>query len=243
MHIRKRQRLLPGQMLLAGVLGMGLRLLLNGYCTDYRLLLPTFHPLGVALGLLTAAALGLALYASIKMGKAPEAPEAAPASFQAFWGHLLAALGIGLTLLGSASEMHGSLGLVWKGLACASIPCLIAAGWLRLQGKQPVFLLHLCPCLYLVAHTIGQYQRWSSDPQLLNYIFPLLGIISMVFFAFYHSTFDAGFSWKRRLNFCGLAAICLGIMALPGCSYPWLYLGMVLWALTDLPEPSEVEDK
>ena len=235
MHPRKHQMILPCVMLLAGILGMVLRLLLNTDCLDQRQLLPAMHPLGMASGLVAVAALALAFCSARKQEKLEGDCPDFPGSRLAFLGHLLAALGILLTVAGSVPAATGGLGLVWKALGFVSVPCLAAAGWFRLRGKQPFFLLHLVPSVFLVVHTITQYQIWSSDPQLLNYIFSLFGIICMLFFTFYYSAYDAGLPWRRRLIFFALASVCLGLMALPGCSYPWLYLGITLWALMELP--------
>lgn len=239
MNPKKHQVLLPCLMLLAGILGMGLRLALNTYFLDHRKLLPSAHPLGIGAGLVAAAALALALYFSRKRkGDCVSFP----ASWSGFLGHLLAALGFLLSLGGRLPTTIAGLGLLWKILGLVSVPCLVAAGCFRLRGKQPFFLLHLIPCVFLVVHAITQYQTWSSDPQLVNYAFPLFGIVCMLFFTFYYSACDAGLPWPRRLVFFALSSIALGLMALPGCGYPWLYLGMSAWALLDFPSQTVSEE-
>lgn len=238
MNPKNHQALLRCLMLLAGILGMGLRLALNTFFLDHRKLLPTAHPLGIGAGLVAAAALALAAYFARK-GKGDCV---FPASWSGFLGHLLAALGLLLSLGGKLPATITGLGLLWKILGLVSVPCLVAAGWFRLRGKQPFFLLHLIPCVFLVVHTITQYQTWSSDPQLVNYAFPLFAVVCMLFFTFYYSAYDAGLPWKRRLTFFSLASIALGLMALPGCGYPWLYLGMSAWALLDLPSQRVSEE-
>ena len=69
MQPRKHQTILPCVMLLAGILGMVLRLLLNTDCLDQRQLLPAMHPLGMASGLVAVAALALAFCSARKQEK------------------------------------------------------------------------------------------------------------------------------------------------------------------------------
>ncbi len=238
MFPRKNQNQVPGLMLLAGILGMLLRLL-AGLCTDQRGLVPRFHPVSLLLFAVTVAASALAVYASWKLPQVEGYEENFPGSLAGGMGQVFAAAGIALTVLLGTCAVQGTLETVWKLLGYASIPCLVAAGWLRVQGKQPFFLLHLCPALFLVIHTVTNYRTWSSNPQPMDYLFSLFGCVSMAFFAFYHSAFDTGLVWRRRLTVCALTAVFLGIVSLPGSGTPWLYAGCALWALLDRPEPSK----
>ena len=158
--------------------------------------------------------------------------------------HLLAA-GIGVTVVTGDPGALGTLGAAWKILGFLSVPLLLWSGLRRLQGKMPSFLIHGILCVFLLTHIMNQYQRWCGDPQLMNYIFPLLGAVMLAFFAYYTAAFEAGCGARRMHLGAGLLAVLFCTAALSPGEYPFLYLGGISWALTDLcrlqPPPKEEE--
>lgn len=238
MTARKNLRAVPTGILLLGLGAMGLRFALNYFFLDPQNgLVPSMHPLTVTAGVLLAAALVLGVWGSKAIDQVEGYEANFPPSVELLLGHTLAAAGILATVLTSQVNVGGSLALVWKLLAFASVPCLVAAGVLGLRGQKPQFLCHLVPALFLLFHAVSNYQTWSSEPQIVNYVCQLLGLVFLMLFAFYHSAFDAGLEWRQRLTFSAYAAACLSLAAIPGSSYPWLYLGCGLWALLDRPVP------
>lgn len=237
----------------AGLGGMALvlRFLMDAFASDAKGLLVPGHPLILGMVLITAAAI---LYIGITVWKLDGSnvygdnfsPDRA-----AMTGHFAAAAGIALTLLTRDPMMYGYLGQGWLILGYLSPVCLVLAGRDRARGKQPFFLLHLIPCLFLVFHIVNHYQTWSGDPQLLDYGFALLGTMALMFFAFYTVEFDVGAGRRRMQLFMGMAAVFLLTAELADTMYPWLYLGGILWAATDLcslepkpkPEPEKKEEK
>lgn len=247
-HLTK-PKLLPVLTLALGVLGLLLRLLLYAVALDERYLLPGGHPLSVALWLVTGAALALIITATWRLDGSSRYQDNFSPSPAAAAGHFLAAGGILITVLVNQPLMSGYLGRVWRVLGFLAPPCLAVAGIDRLRGRQPFFLLHMTACMFLVFHIVDHYQFWSGRTQLQDYIFALMGTMVLMFFSFYSAAFDVE-SGKRRMQLgTGLTAVYLCTVNLSTTQYPFLYLGGIAWALTDLctltpkPKPPESEQK
>ena len=127
---------------------------------------------------------------------------------------------------------YGVVGM--GGIAMKRILCLLLAGISRALGKRPFFLLHVVVCLYFLLHIVNHYQLWSSQPQMQDYIFSLLGVMALMFFSFYTAALEADCGNDRMLFGMGLSAIYLCCAELARSSCPWLYLGGLVWVLTDL---------
>ena len=223
-----------------------LRRLLYAVAVDSKGLLALHHPLELVLWLLSAAVLVYFGLAVQKLDGSREYEDNFSASKASHRGHLAAAIGVALTVLSNEPRMPGLLGRLWLVFGYLSPLCLLGAGLLRQQGRKPYFLLHLIPALFLALHVVNHYQTWCADPQLQDYLFTLLGTMALLFFLFYNACFDAGMGWRRRQLFAGLAAVYLLIAELAASRYPWLYLGGILLALTDLcaltPVPAKAEE-
>lgn len=238
---------LPKITVALGVIGLALRRMLYTFGPDSKNLLPALHPLEVLLMLFTAAVLAYIVITVWKLDGSNRYVDNFGPSFPAAVGHVLAAAGILLTVLLNEPMMFGILGKLWKVLGFLSAPCLIAAGYARLRGKRPFFLLHMVACLFLVFHILNQYQTWSGNPQLQDYVFDLFGAMTLMFFTFYHASFDVGSGRRRMHLFMGLTALYLCIVNLSMTEHLFLYAGGIAWTFTDLctlmpkPEPKEKE--
>lgn len=229
-----------------GGLALVLRRLVYAFAVDEKNLLTGNHPLEIALWVLTAAALGYLVVNVWKLDGSDDYSDNFRPSFAAGVGHVLAAAGILVTVLTNAPRMSGYLGTFWQYLGYLAPVFLVVAGAARVQGRQPNFLLHLIPCLFLVVHIVNHYQLWCGNPQLQDYLFALLGTMALMFFSFYNAAFDVG-SGKRRMQMgMGLAAAYLCMAELAVTQYPYLYLGGIAWALTGLcsayPRPRRQEE-
>ena len=138
------------------------------------------------------------------------------------------------TVLAGGPQTSGYLTTVWECLGKAAFPCLVLAGTDRLRGKKSFFLLHVVPCLFLVVHIVCHYQTWSGNPQMLDYVFALLGTMALMFFGFYTAAMEAGCGSRRMLLGMGLAAIYLCLAEVARSAYPRLYLAGIFWVATDL---------
>lgn len=234
---------LPAITLVLGVLGFFLRWMLYVFGRDGKKLLIPNHPLVLALWVVTLAAVVLILAAVWKLGGSNRYVDNFSPSMPAAVGHILAAAGILLTVLLKDPMMPGTLGKIWKILGFVSAPCLVLAGYGRMQGKRPFFLLHMAACLFLLFHIVDHYRVWSGNPQLQDYVFTLFGTMALTLFGFYTAAFDVG-SGRRRIHLgMGLMAVYLCTVGLFASGYPFLYLGGIAWALTGLctldPKPSQ----
>ena len=217
-----------------GLLGGLTRYFLYRLAADTPLLLQTGHPLEAISYLLTLAAAAFCLAAAWKQQKSQRFSENFSPSFPALCGHVFAAAGIFLTVFGNEPGTPGVFAVIWRVLGYGSIPCLVLAGYFRMQGKQPHFGLHLVPCLFLLLHIVVSFRGWSGFPEPQGYLFALLGSISMTFFSYDLTAFDVDIGKRRRFLFFALAAVYLGLTEAVHSDAPWLYLCCAIWAAASL---------
>ena len=237
---------LPVLTLALGIVCLVMRQLLYAVAVDEKNLLLRDHPLEIALWI---AALGSAALIVLNVWKREGSnryEENFGPSPAAALGHFLMAAGVGMTVLFGTPGAYGALGAVWSVLGILSVPALIWAGLCRLRGKQPFFLIHAALCLFLLMHIMNQYQRWCGDPQLMNYAFSLFAAMMLALIAYQTAAFEAGCG-KRRMHLgTGLLSVLFAAAALSAGEYPFLHLGGISWALTNLcsmqPRPKEGED-
>lgn len=223
-----------------GGIALVLRRLVYLFALDEKNLLIPGHPLSVALLALTAVAMGWIVFQTWKLDNIY--PPLGP-NIPATAGHVLAASGIAVTVLLYPAAGEGSLRTAWTGLGILASVCLLPVGFARMGGRKPFFLLHLASVLFLLLHLLAHYRIWSSNPQLLDYVFPLLGTMALLLFAFYNAAFCAGLGKRRVHTAVGLAAVYLCLGELAASQYPYLYLGCILWVLTDLYHPQPTQTK
>lgn len=224
-------RKLPVLMLFLGIAALMLRKRLYAVAVDVKGLLIQNHPLEIALFVLTGMAL---LVAGLAAWKHAGCEEQVSGNLPGALGNLAAGAGIFVTVYAGVPMMGGYLETVWWILGLAAPVCLLLAGLAKALGKRPFFLLHVVPCLFLLVHIVIRYQLWSGDPQMQDYIFSLLGAMAMMFFGFYTAAMEADCGSPRLRLGMGLAAVYLCMAELARSSCPGLYLGGILWVLTDL---------
>ena len=227
-------RKLSVTVLLAGLAALALRMALYAAAVDAKGLLVRWHPLEIALTVLTLTVLAI-LVPGVRKQEIPAGFETHfPASLPGAFGSAAAGTGILLTVLAGSSPSGSYLDAAWQILGLAAPACFLLAGLARVLGKKPFFLLHVVICLFFVLHIVTRYQLWSGNPQLQDYVFSLLGTMTLMFFGFYTAAREAGYgNYPIQLGM-GLAAVyfCLGELA--RSSSPDLYLGGLLWVLTEI---------
>ena len=234
MKNRKTGLFLPLTIFLFGIIAMILRRLMYLTATDEKGLLLRFSPLEIGSLLMTAAVFCILLIALRKVPAAENYHNNYSQSFLFNLGHMAAATGIFLTVYPTAPVMAGYLGEAWKILGLAAPVCLILAGIIQTFGRKPFFLLHVIPCLFFMVHIINCYQLWSSNPQMQDYLFALLGIAALTLFSFYTAAAEAECGNRRLLIASGLAAVYLCLAELGWTSDSALYFGGAFWALTGM---------
>ena len=226
---------LPAMMTALAVLGFVLRWLVYRMAVDGKNLIVSGHPSVTALWVLTAAALSLAAVCGWKRKGAKEFEETFAASAPAFLGHGMLGVGMLMAVLLNPLPMPGLPGLFWKVLGAVSPPCLLMAGFQRMQGKKPFFALYAVPCLFFAVHVVAHYQIWCSNPQFTDYAFALLATVMLALHTYQLTAYCVDMGEKRLLVFTGLAVVYLCGAELAGSMYPYLYLGSALFCLTALP--------
>lgn len=232
-----RKNIVPGLsvlMLILGLAAFGLRTTLYAVAVDARGLLIRGHSLGIALAVLTVAAMLTVALVCRKLGELETEPDRLPENLLAALGNVAAGAGIALTVLDGAVAVDGYLANAWRFLGLAAPVCLVLAGFARVLGKRPFFLLHVAVCLFFLVHIVARYQLWSSHPQMQDYIFALLGAMTLMFFGFYEAAREAGCGNFRMQLGMGLSAVFLCLAELARSSCTALYLGGILWVLAEL---------
>ena len=245
MKNRKKGPGLPLAMVVLGNFAMVLRRQLYVTAVDHKGLLLRGTTLEILLLALTGVALAL-IFLGLKNDRGGSGyDENFSASVPAGLGHVAAATGIFTMVRGTVFGMPGYMGLLWQLLGMAAPVCLVLAGILRILGKKPFFLLHVVPCLFLLVHTVGNYQIWSSNPQMQDYLFALLAILALILFAHHTATFEAGLGNRKMVLGAGLAADYLCLAEMGWTDYPGFYFGCMFWALTGLCKaaPAAQEEK
>lgn len=229
-----KNKTIPLTVLIAGIIGGAMRWLLYAITTDAKNLIPLGNPLAIILWIVTAAVVILVLASILPLRNAENDRNFFRAHLPAALGSLAGSAGIGMTVATSSVVPDGVLGLVWKVLGIASMIALILVSFCRAKGKVPFFGMHLIVCIFFAVHLVTSYRSWSSNPQLMDYVFTLFASLGMMLFAFYHSCLEAGMAKLRLLPIMGLLAAYCCLVTLSGTSHFLLYLGCSIWALTNL---------
>ena len=220
--------------LILGLAAFALRTGLYAAATDAKGLLVRNHPLELALSVLTGLALVLAALFAWK-NKEPDCGEAKLGeNMMAALGTVALGAGILVTVLLEGPVLGSNLVKVWWILGMAAPACLLLGTIVRLLGKRPLFLTLVAVCLFFLVHIVTRYQIWSANPQMQDYLYALLGTMALMFFGFYEASQAADCGNHRLRLGMGLAAVYLCMAELARSSCPVLYLGGILWVLTQL---------
>jgi len=217
-------------MLLFGIAALALRKALYAVAVDVKGLLLRNHPLEIGLAALTAVVLLVVAWIVRKL----DYEERDSANLPAAFGTVAAGAGILATVLTATPLTGGYLEILWHYLGLAAPVCLLLAGIARGFGKKPFFLLYVVVCLFFLVHIVTRYQHWSSNPQMQDYVFALLGAMAILLFGFYSASLGAGCGGGPKKVGMGLAAVYLCLAELARSACPALYLGSILWVLKDL---------
>ena len=220
--------------LILGLAAFALRTGLYAAATDAKGLLVRSHPLELALSALTGLALVLAALLAWKQ-KEPDCGEAGfGETMLGALGTVALGAGILMTVLLEGPVLSSNLVKAWWILGMAAPACLLVGAIVRLLGKRPLFLPLVAVCLFFLVHIVTRYQLWSANPQMQDYLYALLGTMALMFFGFYEASQAADCGNHRMRLGMGLAAIYLCLAELARSACPALYLGGILWVLTQL---------
>lgn len=220
---------IPWLILGMGAAGAVLRWQLYALALDEKNLLQPNHPVQWLLWILSVAAAVVMAAAAWKYKADPDGEAAAGGSV----GPFVLAAAVALTVLLNRDLQTPTEKAAYV-LGLISAAALAAVGIFRILRKQPLFALHGVVCMYFAVHMISRYPAWSSNPQIGDSVFSLLGCVFLALFAYYRSAFDANCGKARMWLATGLAAVYACAVALAHGEYPALYLGGCIWALSEL---------
>lgn len=232
-----RSKYIPLIPLAAGAVGMGARFVLYATGFDSRGLLPSAHPLHILCWVVAVLAT-VFLAVSLRKLDGPNCYESSfPASASGGVTTCIAAVWLLMGAFSGMDQMHDRLNTARTLLGFAAAPCLAVAGFCRIKGKRPSFLLYALVCVYFAAELVCRYRTWSGNPQLADYSFQLFACIFLMLTAYHRAAFAVGLGRRKAQLFCNLMAamLCLYSMA---DAVPF-YFGGALWAVSGLraPEP------
>ena len=225
---------LPWLTLFAGGVGIFLRFWLFSTGVDDRGLLVEGHPADLMIWLLTAIVLVGLWFATKPLVAAPKYDFNYPPSLAAAIGCGFAALGIGIAAIQALIAQEDTLSLIAAIVGITTALAFVLLALLRYRGLQPNILLHVIPCVFFMLRLISLYRHWSTNPQLQNYGFQLLGTVFLMLSAYYRAAFDVDMGRRRPLVLCHLITVffcCLSITDLDAAVF---YLTTGIWLFTDL---------
>lgn len=233
MKLSVKPQLLKLFALAGGILGLLLHIVLYVTGMDEKGLLIAGHWAGIALWGLTA----LVLAAVILLTRAIRGPEdyrdAQPVSLLGGVGCFALAAALGMTAWKEWSA-DTTLDRLVGVLMLAAALSLIYMGICRMSGGKPHFLCHGAVCACFALRVVWQYQFWSSDPQLMDYVFYLCAYVALMLAAYQQSAFDADMGSHRTLWAVSLAAVYLCCVALRDAADPFVLLTGGVWVLTNM---------
>lgn len=232
MNKTKLHRLLPRLILIAGGLGLLLRIWLLK--TDAQgFLMPNPFAATVLIFLSLGVLAGLFLL-SRDWQEGTKYSFNFPANPIAALGTALAAFSILLHSILSLSGSDNTFTTLTGILGIAAAAALGFCAWCRYLGKRPNFLFYLVSCVYFVFLLICQYRSWSIDPQLLDYAYPLLATVCLMLASYHRASFAADQGKRSHYGFFALAAVFFCCVSLTSWMDIVLYLGTGAWMLTDI---------
>ena len=197
---------------------------------DEKNLLREGHPLEILIWVAAAVTLGLLMVLVLQRKGSNRWEDNFQPSLLRAAGSLALAAGIVVSALAHWNDGRTSSDLIRNGLGVLSAAGMIWVALCAAGGRKPFFLCHALVCLYLCAYLLGQYQIWSSNPQLQDYVFFLLACVCMGLFSYQQAAFDVGLGSRRKLllyglvgGFCAIAAV-YGAYDLPltACGAAWM---------------------
>ena len=109
---------------------------------------------------------------------------------------------------------------------------LIISGICHLLGRKPHFLFPVAVSLYFALRLVDLYRSWSSDPQLMDYVFYLGAFICLMLCSYFLAHFHVDTRQHRSLWVAAMAAVYLSAVAIPNSGDMALLAPCAFWAFT-----------
>lgn len=240
-----QQNLLPLLALELGVLGALLRGILYAENNNDRGLLPLFAVAEVLLWAVTIFMLASLIWATRKLHRGTGYTFNYPPSILRAVATALSAVGFAVSsalVLFSGADTVAAVSSVF-GILSGFV--LVYLAFCRWKGIRPSALFPLIVCIFLIVRLVYCYRLWSSDPQLQNYLFPLLANVCAMLAAYHTAALTAGSGNRKLHTIFHLATAYFALASLPVCDDIVFYLSLMLWMFADLcnlsPAPKKQE--
>ena len=217
----------------AGVLGLLLYMVLYTTGMDEEGLLIPGHWAGIALTVLTPLVLTAVVLLTRGIDGSDDYRAAHPASTVRGAGCFGLAAVLGITAWKDWCS-DTALDMLMGILMFAAAAGLLYVGVCRVAEAKPLFLGNAAVCACFAIRMVWQYQFWSSDPQLLDYVYLLCAYGALMLIAYQQAAFDVGMGNHRGLWALSLAAVYLCCVAFWSAVDTALLLAGGIWALTNM---------
>ena len=225
---------LPAIVLFLSILILSLYRRLYAVAVDAKGRLIANHPLAVCLWVAVLAGALLIVLTVRKLGGSKGYEDNFTPSGPALVGHVYMGLTVVLMAALYPFPMGGTISMIWKTLGIFSGIAMLWAGFCRKKGRMPFFGVHAGLTVFLMIYLFSRYQGWSGNPQLMDYVFELLALVSLVLFSYQCAAFESGMGNRRLHLIMGLSVLLLWGPASFRGQVPGLYFGGAFWAVTNL---------
>jgi hypothetical protein len=224
---------LPLWTLLAGGIGLLLRVWLMTGGVDDKGFIRTGHVAGILLFLLVIGAMVALFFLTKNLVEAGKYEFNFPVSEVSCYGAFVAAAGIGISSFVDIFLAMDALEVISALAGVAAAGLLVLIGIFRRKGTPPSLLTHIGICVYLMLRLVSYYRHWSADPQILDYCFQLVATACLMLTTYQRATFDAREGKRRPYAFLNLTTIFFSCISLVGWSNILFFLSVIVWQMTD----------
>ena len=225
---------LPALTMAAGGIGLLLRVWLLKSGVDDMGFLVLSHPAHILLWIVVAIGMVGLILLTKDLVEASKYTFNFPASSLSSWGLYLAAFGIGFGSFVDVFSVATGMDLLLTVMGLVTALMLVLSGYARRRGNASSMMSHITISIYLVIRLITFYRTWNSDPQILDYCFPLLATAFLMLATYHRASFDVNSGKRRPYAFCSLAAIFFSYLSLIGSENILFFMSVAVWLTTDL---------
>ena len=115
------------------------------------------------------------------------------------------------------TQLQKTINLLIPLLGAACAVTLVAFARKCLRHEKPSPLLYMIVSIYLVVRLIVNFQKWSTDPSLNDFVYHLFAAISCMLAAFQLAGFSFGKGKRRITLFWALCAVYFSAISIVDC--------------------------
>ena len=117
------------------------------------------------------------------------------------------------------TQLQKTMNLLIPLLGAACAVTLVAFARKCLRHEKPSPLLYMIVSVYLIVRLIVNFQKWSTDPSLNDFVYHLFAAISCMLAAFQLAGFSFGKGKRRITLFWSLCAVYFSAISIVDCRY------------------------